>query len=154
MYTTKTIAAAAAALAFTAVGIQGAQAAPRHDGFYGHGANVAFVNMRVRNQARRIRRAYRRGRIDWVQARRARFELSHIRGFRTQYMSNGWLNVRENRHLHRLLDRNSRRIRRMVRYNWGGWRDWRNWRRIRDERRFDGRPSLNRSSLSRYDGFR
>lgn len=142
MLNSKTIIAAAAALTFTAIGVQGANAAPRDYGFDARGAKVAFVNHRIRNQARRIRRAHRRGRLNWVQARRARFELSHIRGFRAQYLDDGWLSRRESRHIHRLLDRNHRRIRRMVRRNWGGWR------RIRDERFIDLRPRL-----SRFDGF-
>ena len=146
MLTTKTIAAAAAAIAFTAIGIQGANAAPRDFGFNVRHSNAGVVNHRIRNQARRIRRAHRRGRLNWVQARRVRFELSHIRGFRAQYLNDGWLNRREARHLHRLLDRNHRRIRRMVRRNWGGWRPW---RRIRDERFLD-----TRRTLSRFDGFK
>lgn len=149
MLTSKTIAAAtaAAAIAFAAAGIQGAQAAPRDHGVFGHNAHISFVNMRIRGQSRRIRRAYRNGRLNWVQARRARFELSHIRGFRARYVDDGRLSFRESRHLHRLLDRNHRRIRRMVRRNWG------NWRRFRDDFRFD-RVEPRRPRLSRFDGFR
>ncbi len=147
MLTSKTIAAAAAAIAFTAVGMQAAQAAPRDHGFYGRHAEVSFVNMRIRGHSRRIRRAYRRGPLNWVQARRARFELSHIRGFRARYVGDGRLSFRESRHLHRLLDRNHRRIRRMARGNSG------NWRRARDDFRFD-RIEPRRPRLSRFDGFR
>ena len=147
MLTSKTIAAAAAAIAFAAVGIQGAQAAPRDQGFHGLRTQVSFVNMRIRGQSRRIRRAYRRGRLNWVQARRARFELSHIRGFRARYVSDGRLSFRESRHLHRLLDRNHRRIRRMARGKWG------NWRRVRNDIRFD-RFAPRRPRNTRLDGFR
>lgn len=151
MLNSKMIAAAAAAIAFTAIGIQGANAAPRHGGFYGHQGKVAIVNHRIRKQARRIRRAHRRGRLDWVQAYRARFELSHIRTFRSSYLQDGRLSRRENRHIHRLLDRNHRRIRRMARHNWGGWRRSRQGRveQFRNDRFNDARPIR-----SRYDGFR
>ena len=151
MFASKTIATAAAAIAFAAVGIQGANAAPRDYGFNGRNGNLAIVNVRIRGQARRIRRARRRGRLDWVQARRVRFELSHIRGFRQRYARDGWLSVRENRHLHRLLDRNGRRIRRMARFNWGGLRRSRRIRagQFRNDRFYDARPIR-----SRYDGFR
>ena len=152
MFTTRNIAAAAAAIAFTAIGIQGANAAPRDYGVSGRNANVAIVNIRIRSQAGKIGRARRRGRLNWAQARRVRFELSHIRGFRARYMQDGWLSVRENDHLHRLLDRNNRRIRRMVRYNRGG--NWRRWRQVRDDRFRDDRFRNTRINLNRYDGFR
>lgn len=148
---TKTAIAAAAAIAFAAIGAQGAQAAPRDGGFYNGNFERGIINFRIRNQARRIRRGYRRGRLDWIEARRARFELSHIRGFRARYLRDGWLNGREARHLHRLLDQNSRRIRRFARNGQG---DWRRWRLTRDGRFRNFGYFDRRSRLSRFDGFR
>lgn len=147
----KGIIATAAAIVFAAISAQGAQAAPRDSGFSNGNFQRGIVNFRIRNQARRIRRGYRRGRLDWVEARRVRFELSHIRGFRARYLRDGWLNRREARHLHRLLDQNSRRIRRFARNDRG---DFRRFRRTRDDgvRRF--RNIDTRSRLGRFDGFR
>ena len=101
---------------------------------------TAIFNHRIRNQARRIRHASRQGRLDWMEARRVRFELSHIRGFRRYYLSDRRLSFRERRHLMSLLDRNSRRIRRLA------------------NNRGIGRPSQRlsrypRQRLSRYNGF-
>ncbi|MFT7578134.1 MAG: hypothetical protein ACI9XZ_004540 [Alphaproteobacteria bacterium] len=153
MYTTKLI-AAVAAIAFTAIGMQGAQAAPRDGGYSGRNVERGIVNFRIRKQTRRIRRAQRRGRLDWVEARRARFELSHIRGFRARYLRDGRLNRREARHLHRLLDQNGRRIRRMARNDRRNWRRGRQARfdQFRDRRNFNARP-IAQPRLSRFNGF-
>lgn len=140
MFPTKLIATAAAAIAFTAVGLQGASAARFADGFDGRNAKIATVNFRIRNQNRRIRRGRATGRLNWVEARRVRFELSHIRGFRARYLRDGRLNFREARHLDRLLDRNARRIRRFATNGNNRWQRWRAGR--------SGRPTL-----SRYNGF-
>ena len=75
-----------------------------------------------------------------MEARRVRFELSHIRGFRQYYLRDRRLSFRERRHLMSLLDRNSRRIRRLA------------------NNRGIGRPSQRlsrypRQRLSRYNGF-
>lgn len=166
MFTSKTIAVAAAAVAFSAIGIAGANAAPRDGGFYGHGERVAVINHRIRKQSRRIRRARRQGRLSWVQARRVGFELSHIRGFRAMYLADGRLSFRENRHLHRLLNQNHRRIRRMAGGpggGWGGWGGWRDaWFGERDARggRFGNHRGRNLRAerqppkSGRFDGFR
>lgn len=132
MFSTKTIAIAAAALAFATAGIQGASAAHFDRGFYGRDDGAAVINHRIRRQARRIRRARADGRLNWLEARRARFELSHIRGFRSRYLRDGYLSFRERRHLRRLLNRNSRRIYRMAtnsRYGRGSFRLFRSDRR-------------------------
>ena len=126
---------AAAFALFAAIAASFATAAPTEarPGWAGPGnaRAIAMVNRRIRNQTQRIRRARRQGRLSWVEARRARFELSHIRGFRTVYMRDRRLNWRERRHLKRLLDRNSRRIHRLAN-NW--------------------RVGRSRQRLSRYDG--
>lgn len=101
---------AAAAASFATVGA--AEARPGWSG--GNTRAIVQVNRRIANQHRRIRRARRQGRLNWVEARRVRFELSHIRGFRTRYWRDRRLNFRERRHLTRLLNRNSRRIQRLA----------------------------------------
>ena len=143
MFSTKTIAIAAATVAIATVGIQSANAAPRHDGIQYYGTEVSNVNFRISNQERRIRRARRAGRLNWVEARRARFELSHIRGFLASYLADDRLSFRERRHLNRLLDENGQRIRTFATNGWGGWNGWRPWRRDRDQR----------PTLSQYNGF-
>lgn len=140
MLSTKAIATAAAAFAIAAVSVQTANAAPRDRGFSDSDPRIAMVNTRIGNQYRRIRRGRRTGRLNWVEARRLRFELSHIRGFRARYLGDGFLNRREVRHLRRLLNQNSRRIRRLSRNGWGGWRPWQRDRPIRRR-------------LSQYNGF-
>jgi len=131
MFATKSIIALASAAVLSAITLTGAQAGPRNSGYgYDHGyggyERVAIVNRRIRNQSRRIRRGRYTGRLNWVEARRARFELSHIRGFRSRYLRDGRLNRFEWRHLRRLLNQNSRRIRRMANNGWRGHRNWRN----------------------------
>ena len=146
MFGMKTIAIAAASLALATGAIQSANAAPRHGGGYGqqhHGANAGQMRFRIHNQSRRIRRGRRQGRLTWVEARRVRFELSHIRGFFARYMSDDHLNYREKRHLRRLLNRNSRRIHRLTHNRRNAWNDRTPWRKYRNVRR-----------LSDYNGFR
>lgn len=112
---------AAVAATFVALGAVGSAEARPGRGWDGPGwggagefRRVAIVNRRIANQHRRIRRAARQGRLTWPEARRVRFELSHIRGFRARYLRDRRLSVREFRHLRRLLDRNSRRIARLA----------------------------------------
>ena len=135
-------AAAIAAFATIAASFAAAAPAEARPGWAGprDARAIAIVNHRIRNQARRIRHASRQGRLDWMEARRVRFELSHIRGFRRYYLSDRRLSFRERRHLMSLLDRNSRRIRRLA------------------SNRGIGRPSQRlsrypRQRLSRYNGF-
>jgi hypothetical protein len=126
--------AAFAAYATIAASFAAAAPAEARPGWAGPGnaRAIAIVDRRIRNQTRRIRRARRQGRLNWVEARRVRFELSHIRGFRRYYLRDRRLSFRERRHLRRLLDRNSRRIQRLA------------------NNRGIGRP---RQRLSRYNGF-
>lgn len=138
MLTIKTIATTAAALAFLAIGMQSANAAPNGSRFEGRQANVAIINARIQNQSSRIRLGQATGRLSYVGARKAQFELSHIRGFRARYLSDGWLSHREARHLDRLLNDNARRIRFFATNGIG--------------RRPVGRPF--RATLSRFNGFR
>ena len=134
--------AAFAACATIAASFAAAAPAEARPGWAGPGGAraIAIVNHRIRNQTRRIRHARRQGRLDWMEARRVRFELSHIRGFRRYYLRDRRLSFRERRHLMSLLDRNSRRIRRLA------------------NNRGIGRPSQRlsrypRQRLSRYNGF-
>ena len=134
MFGTKIIATATATFAFAAsIGIQTANAAPY--GFKQRSdARIAVIDYRIRSQAARIRQALRSGRLERVEAYRVRFELSHIRVFRAQYLQDDWLSNGEASHLDHLLDVNSRRLRRFAR-NGDGWRAQPAWR----------------SRLSRYD---
>jgi hypothetical protein len=141
MFGTKSVIALATAAVLSAINLTGAQAGPRDHG-YGHGRDGrgAVVNGRIRNQSKRIHRGRRKGRLNWAETRRLRFELSHIRGFRVRYLRDGRLNGSEWRHMRRLLNQNSRRIRRMASNGWRGHRNWRN-------RRGDYRR------MSRFNGF-
>ena len=107
---------ALAAITATVAGFASVGAAEARPGWADRGFTpaIAIVNSRITNQRRRIRRARRQGRLNWIEARRVRFELSHIRGFRSRYWRDGRLNRRELRHLTRLLNRNSRRIQRLA----------------------------------------
>lgn len=141
MFSTKSFAIAAATLTIAAAGLSSANAAPRHNGYHGgYNGNAGMINYRISNQHRRIRRGRRSGRINWVEARKLRFELSHIRTFKQSYLRDGRLNWRETRHLNALLNSNSRRIRRMATNGFGGWRPWRPYRQ-------------QRTNLLRYNGF-
>ena len=127
MFGTKSVIALATAAVLSAISLTGAQAGPRDHG-YGHGRDGrgAVVNGRIRNQSKRIHRGRRTGRLNWAETRRLRFELSHIRGFRARYLRDGRLNGSEWQHMRRLLNQNSRRIRRMASNGWRGHRNWRN----------------------------
>ena len=108
---------AVAAVSFIVLAIPAASAAPRGHQFENTHATVNIVNFRIANQARRIAHHRATGRLNWVEARQAQFELSHIRGFRANYLRDGWLNRHEAQHLDVLLHTNARRIDRFVARN-------------------------------------
>ena len=110
---------AVAAVSFIVLAMPAASAAPRGHHFENTHASVNLVNVRIANQARRIARARAAGRINWIEARHAQFELSQSRGFRATYLRDGWLNRYEVRHLDMLLNRNAYRI---ARFAGNGWR--------------------------------
>ena len=125
MSSTKAIALAAAAMAFTAIGIQGASSEPRGHGYHTRTVKVGVVNARIARQSRRIRIGRHSGRLNRVEARTLRSKLAQIRTQKRRYMRDGWLNRREARNLDRMLDTNSRRIRRLATNGHRGWRQWR-----------------------------
>lgn len=163
MNRTASIAALATTVLIATAGLTGASAADRggYAGFDRHASSmrVAMIDRRIANQHRRIRFGRRAGKLTWVEARKLRFELSHVRGFRSRYLRDGWMSRPEARHLQRLLWQNSRRIRRLASNGLGS--DWRRsrWdsRQIRRDRfdrvgRYHRRRGENR--LSRLNGFR
>ena len=117
MPTTRPFVLAVAAVSFINLGLQGASAAPQGDHFGNTRVAASFVNSRIASQARRIAHYRATGRLNWVEARHAQFELSHIRGFRANYLRDGWLNRHEAQHLDVLLHTNARRIDRFVARN-------------------------------------
>ncbi len=125
---------AAAVASMASVGAAEARPGWADQGWGGPGnvRAIRVVDRRIANQRHRIRRAVRQGRLSWGEARRVRFELSHIRGFRTRYWRDRHLNMRERRHLTRLLNANSRRIQRLA---------------------SNYRLAPRRQRLSRYNGF-
>ena len=95
-----------------------ANAAPKHK-FYGfHKAKHADVftpgiNRRIRRQNRRIERGRSLGDLTRFEYRRLKFKLFQIRMVRRYAKFDGYVSRGERRRLHRMLDRNSRRIRRL-----------------------------------------
>lgn len=149
----KPFASLATAALMAAAFAGGAQAADRYHGGgiqkHQSKARLAIVNLRIANQNRRIRHGRHAGRLNWVEARRLKFELSHIRGFRARHMRDGYMSRTEKTHLDRLLNANSRRIRQLATN--GNWR--RNDRGFGDRysRPLDGRPVPRR--LGHLNGF-
>ncbi len=124
----RTITLVAASIMFALPAISSASAAPQKQfQRFGDGDQLRRVTIskRIANQRRRIRRNRRLRRLTWRETRRLRFALSHIRGFRAKYTADDWVSRREFRHVTRLLNRNSRRIRRLASNRARGWNRWR-----------------------------
>ena len=77
----------------------------RHSSAYAPG-----IERRIVRQRKRIRRARRDGSLTWWEARSLRFRLAGIRSELRFASLDGEVTRHERRHLHRMLDRNSRRI--------------------------------------------
>jgi hypothetical protein len=115
----KIMLSAAATLALAGAAVQTAHAAP-HGGYYGYDVTrnavhyTPGVDQRLRNQRRRIRHARRNGWLTRFEARRAHSALIRIHQAKRWAASDGVIERIERRWMHQMLDRNSRRIRRMA----------------------------------------
>ena len=95
-----------------------ANAAPKHKFRGYHDAKHADVftpgiNRRIRRQNRRIHRGRRVGDLTRFEFRKLKFKLFQIRMVKRYAKIDGYVSRGERRRLHRMLDRNSRRINRL-----------------------------------------
>ncbi len=106
--------AAATALALLVPAATAANAQPgdvqfvRHSSVYTPG-----IERRINRQKKRIRHARLNGSLTWLQARRLRSRLANVRRELWLASMDGKVTRYERQHLHRMLDRNSRRIARL-----------------------------------------
>ncbi|MGI9523192.1 MAG: hypothetical protein ACR2PG_16260 [Hyphomicrobiaceae bacterium] len=77
------------------------------------GDHTRHIDRRIRRQNKRIRKGRRVGDLTVFEYRRLRFRMFQIRNARRLVKLDGVVSFRERRRLHRLLDRNSDRIRRL-----------------------------------------
>ena len=106
--------AAATALALLMPAATSANAQPGHPQFVRHSSvYTPGIERRIHRQKKRIRHARLNGSLTWLQARRLRRRLANVRRELWLASMDGNVTRYERRHLHRMLDRNSRRIARM-----------------------------------------
>ncbi len=103
--------AAATAFAFLVPAATAANAQPGDVQFVRHSSVYApGIDRRIVRQRKRIRHAWRDGSLTWWEAQKLRSRLAGIRRELRYASFDGEIARYERRHLHKMLDRNSRRI--------------------------------------------
>ncbi|MEL6299837.1 MAG: hypothetical protein AAFQ45_14825 [Pseudomonadota bacterium] len=90
-----------------------AEATTRHAALHPGRVSTPGIDRRIRRQTRRVLTGFFNGRLNERQVRRLMHRLTDIRLQRTFAARDGRATRTERRQLHRMLDRNNRRIRRM-----------------------------------------